>query len=246
MATSKLARDLAPIDIARVAFGLRSRPSWKVGDRIGEILDRVLDSERFSREIFPITRIEGTARTLHNAPAGVPPEAADFLSLSESDCILSMEIKSRDLSKIRNLAGNFDRVVIQAMLDAGLTKVHRYGFLIDLEIVRDKLAVSPIEKYLGSQESGVRSMDLRFTSRLATEEGISKQRVSDYRNLIYLISQSEAGVAFSVDYQEYFDPMLDKGEVERKSFARFVDSGLNYFNTRFADWLKDFRGTQAA
>jgi hypothetical protein len=132
------------------------------------------------------------------------------------------------------------------MLTAGMRDVLRYGVLLKLEECGASLSAKPIERYLAHEERA-ETMDLRFTRRIPSETARAKRDVNDYRRLIYVISQSaEDEVGFAFDYQEVFEPALDRHEVAQKGFARFVEAGLNFYSKHYQNWLSQFRRNAAA
>lgn len=227
-------------EVASVAIGVRFGPRWVVVDRLGDVLDKVLRSGPFSSKFFPNAAVEGSTRLLMN------PKTRDSLSLNERDCILQVDVGSRDTSKIRVLAENFDRFILDPMKAAGLDEIARFGLMIRLAECSQQLSTKPADVYLASEEGTPRSLDLLFTRRLQSPLARAKRDVNDYRNLIYAVKQTEGEVHFGIDYQEYFDPPLDRKSADQKPIASFVDDGLNYFLTSFHRWLERFTSRQAA
>jgi hypothetical protein len=231
---------IVPFPIREIAFGIKFGPQWAVLDRLGVVADAVLDSEPFGPGVFPESHRQGTSFFLVNR------RDDSLLTLNERDCILQMSTRSRNLEDLRTLAANYEQHIVAPMLKAGMRDVIRYGVMLRLEECSGVLGVKPIDHYL-AQEGEVKDFDLRFTRRLPSEAARVKKNVNDFRNLIYMISQSEEGeVDFAFDYQELFEPPLDRSEIEAKSFARFVDDGLSFYSKNYKNWLDQFRRNAAA
>lgn len=241
MSADRRVTTLVPIPIRQIAFGVNFGPQWAVVDRLGTVADEILDSEPFNPAVFTMSHRQRSSQVLLN------PDTDDSLALSERDCILKMNTTSRKLDDVRTLATNFEQHIVAAMLKGGMRDANRYGVLLRLEECGGSLGVKPLERYLTQEGGEPRMMDLRFTRRLPSELARAKKDVNDFRNLIYLISQSEEGeVEFAVDYQEYFNPALDRREIETKSFARFVDDALSFYSKSYQTWLGQFRRNTAA
>lgn len=156
-------------------------------------------------------------------------------------------MKPRTTDTIRNLAEHFQRFAIEEMLKIGADQVTRYGFLIRLAECGRTLSNSPSDHYLSGETPAVSSMDLTFTQRMPVQDAHLKKGVEDFCKLIYIVHQSEDGeVRFANDYQQAFDPPLDRSETSKKPFTRFVDAGLKNYEVRFSQWLEKFQRSQAA
>lgn len=236
MSKNKKTIDLAAIPIDRLAFGVRYQPHYEVMDLVGAIIDRILRSSGtpFGSSTFPLITRQPTAHTLLNNETG------DTLTLTESDAILQMKIDTRKTSEIETLADHFATFVLDTLRNvAHLKSIIRYGVLFQLQECRASLQESPIEHFIKADFPDTRSMSLRFTRRLPVMEAIAKKNVSDYKNLIYTIKQTEKGEAsIWLDYQEIFNPALGASEWSQRPFAQFVNQGIKYFLDEFQSWLR--------
>lgn len=221
--------------IQKIAFGVRYDPQWAVTDRKGAIIDQILRSRDtpFGPETFPLSQRADDSHVLLNV------ETKESLRFSERDMILEMMIK-RDLDQVSELADKFAKYALRPLQNVGKTSnINRHGVLFILEECRAYLSESPVSHFLHQDFEHPRSLNLRFTRRLGVMEAVAKKRVHDYRNVIYQINQSDNGeVKISVDYQEYFDPVLDEKEWRETPFPRFVEQAIDYFNGEFQNWLR--------
>jgi hypothetical protein len=223
------------LTVEKVAFGVQYEPQYSVSDRKGAVIDQVLRAggTPFGPDTFPYSRRSADYHHLVN------DTTSDSLRLSERDVILAMSIAEDQQERIRVLGTDFDKYVLGPLRDAAkLRNITRYGVLLTLAEASAWLSESPVQHFLARDVDNARSMNLRFTKRLPTHEAIAKRRVKDFRNVIYTINQSDEGeVKISVDYQEYFDPALDKREWEERAFDTFAEQGLNYFSNEFEPWI---------
>lgn len=227
------------LPIAKVALGIRFGPKWIVGDRIGDVADKIMRTEEFGPATFPNTTSDGNTRLFFN------PASESSLTLTERDCILEMRPPNSEASELRVLAENFERIIVAAMVSGGMDDVGRFGMMIRLAECGRELTTRPTEFYLGGEPGpAARSIDLMFTRRLPTEAAYVRQDATDYRNLIYVIKEDDEGrVQFAIDYQEYFEPVMRR---PLRSFVNFTDEGLRFFNNNFRDWIDRFRVRVAA
>jgi len=229
---------IARVALKQVLFGVRYEPHYGVVDYLGTILDEVLRRKGtpFGPETFPNTTAEATEHILIN------PGTNDYLRINQQDTILQMGVGDRSLSRISELADDFETYVLEAIGEtAGLSSIVRYGMVLQLEDVRTLFKTPPSVRYLGTDFPDARSLFLRVSRRLPAEEALIKKRVEDYRNVIYMIHEAESGaIGIAVDYQHYFSPALDTSEWKERPFHKFVENGLAYFEGEFRRWLDQF------
>jgi hypothetical protein len=227
---------LSPVPISRAIFGVRYEPQFSITDYAGGVIDEILRAEgtRFGPSVFPGLDTAPNEQTLSN------PETKNFLRINYQDCILGFSMDgSRRLDDLQQLGNDFATYVLQPLRQlTGLGNIIRVGMVIQLADAHKALKVKPIEKYLAPDFSNATTLRMRFTRRMAAEEGFVKKGVDDYRNVIYQIAEEEDGsVAIALDYQHFYKPMLDGAEWDERPFDKFVKSGLDYFETEFQKWF---------
>jgi hypothetical protein len=226
---------IAPISIERIAFGVRYEPKYSVMDHIGAVIDSVLrdESTPFGPQTFPFCQHTPAEKVLLN------PNNQDYLKLNERDTILQMSIFTRNLSRVEELAFQFENYVLKPLKEHGkLTNIMRYGILCSFSECATALGTLPTEHYLAGDFETSRSLSLHFTRRLPVLEAVAMKHLRDYRNIIYTIEQDEdSHVNISIDYQEYFDPTLTSSAWAKKPFDAFADRALQYLDGEFAKWF---------
>lgn len=236
---------LSPINVKRVAFGVRFQPHFEIIDHAGLIVDRILrsDGSPFGPSFFPISERDPGEHRLLN------PKTMDQLRLNQSDVILEMEVDTRKTSDIETLGKHFSMFILESLRKVvNLSGIVRYGVLFRLEECHSALKQTPVEHFLRQEFLDAGSLSLRFTKRLPVLEALAKKGVDDYRNVIYTIKQTEEGeVTIWVDYQEIFKPELDARELSQKPYESFVPRGIEYLLGDFQNWLsKLFKNQEAA
>lgn len=226
------------IEVDRITFGVRYQPRYEVSDNSGAIVDRILRDRNspFDPECFPLRVKDLDTYTLYNEETG------DNLRINHTDVILQMAVHTQRKNNIRDLSEKFDEFVLTPLREvAHVRDIVRYGVVFQLENLATKLKESPAQHFLSDEFSDVRSLSLRFSRRLPSEEALIKQGVEDFRNVIYTIKQQESGdVGIWLDYQEYFSPELSGEEWKKRTFPRFINKGFLYFEGEFMQWLNNF------
>lgn len=226
---------LAPVTINHVVFGVRYEPKFELIDHLGGIVDQILRAPDtpFGPKVFPNVDSNPNERRLINRENG------DSLRLNSQDTILEFDIKSRDTRAVMTLSEAFETFVLRPMRKAGLlTGIGRYGMIVALTDAQKALKLRPIAKHLGAEFSNTNTLQMRFTRRLAVDEALTKNRVDDVHNVIYMITEHEAGqVEIAIDFQRIFKPRLDAGEMDDRRFSKFVVTGLDFIIEEFGKWL---------
>ena len=234
----KLSR-IAPAEIRRIAFGVRYEPQHKLLDNIGAVIDEILraDGTPFGPETFPLSEaLPLQYRLLDN-------ETGSFLAINSQDTILQISAKTRNGSQVNERGKDFQEYVLKPLRKIGGVKnIARYGVLLNFkEDKATSLKNPPIARYLSADFENANSLFIRFGRRLPADEALAMRSVDDYRNAIYSVDQTEAGeVRVSIDYQEYFQPLLDAREWDAKPFSAFVDRGTGYVEGEFHRWFQKF------
>lgn len=233
-----------PITLERLAFGVRFEPQYRIGDRIGSIVDDILRRKGtpYGPTVFPFSESgQLSHRLLH-------PETGDRLTITQQDAILETNVHSADRQIIQGHARNFQSFILEPIRRAGIANIIRYGCLFNFGECSQQLAKNPLDVLLPTEPVRARDLALRFSTRLQTEDGHIKAGVNDYRNIIYSLQQDGNGqTSFSLDYQRYYDPCLDSEDWKPSEFSQFINGGLHYVCTVYADWLSHFGvGARAA
>jgi hypothetical protein len=230
---------MIPAEIQRIAFGVRYEPQLKLLDKFGTLTDEILRAEDtpFGPDIFPLSAAEPLQFRLLN------PDKEYELQINSQDTILQMRLNTRNASRIDVLAEEFDEYVLNPLREIGGVKnIARYGVLFHFkETYASSLKNPPIARYISSDFSNANSLSMRFSRRLPVEAALAMKRIEDYRNAIYVVDQSDSGeVRISIDYQEYFQPLLDIRDWKERPFSAFVNRGTEYVEGEFGKWYDKF------
>ena len=230
--------------IRSVVLGVRYEPQYRVGDFLGTLVDSILHATGtpFNPDVFPISNASPVSQELFH------PEIQNALKITQSDTLLDFVLPTTDLRKIVNLGRDFQNYVLGPLHKiCGVGKIMRFGMLIRFDERGVQDLERPTIRYSDPDLPAPRDFGVRFSHRLPTIEGYFRKNVNDYRNLIYTFNEnSEARVSLSLDYQEYFNPLLEASEWAAHSLPTFIDEGLLYHRTTFATWVKKISKTGKA
>src|SRR5689334_18078280 len=119
---------MAPLPkVFKFAFGVRYRPSWKIRDNIGSVVDSILSwkNGRFNADLFPASQPLSTRHTLLN-------EKDDTVTVSERDAVLSMTPQSAAMQEVISWGENFHEQVLGSLRKvATFEHVGRFGMLVE-------------------------------------------------------------------------------------------------------------------
>ena len=232
-------RRLAPAEIQQLAFGVRYEAQLKLMDKIGAVIDEILraDGTPFGPDRFPLTDAGTYQYRLVNE------QMDSLLVINAADTILQLPMKTKNESQVKELASDFQEYVLEPLREIGGVKnIARYGVLFRFtEQEAASLENPPIKRYLSPEFPNANSLAMHFSRRLPVEEALAMKRVNDFRNAIYSVEHSESGkVQVSIDYQEYFEPLLDVREWDERPFTAFVGRGTEYVHDEFQRWFQKF------
>jgi hypothetical protein len=230
---------LAPAEIQQVAFSVRYEPQLKLMDKIGAVIDEILraDGTPFGSDTFPLSDVNPYQYRL------VSNQMDSYLLVNAQDTLLQVPMNTKNESQVDELASGFQEYVLGPLREIGGVKnIARYGVLFRFtEQEAASLENPPIKRYLSFEFPNANSLAMHFSRRLPVEEALAMKRVNDFRNAIYSVGQSESGkVQVSIDYQEYFEPLLDARDWDARPFTTFVERGTEYVHGEFQRWFQKF------
>jgi hypothetical protein len=230
---------LAPAEIQQLAFGVRYNTQFKLLDRIGAVIEEILqaDGTPFGPERFTLSDSAIYQYRLMNK------EGDNSLTINTQDTILQLPMKTKNESQVDEWASDFQEYVLGPLRKiGGVRNIVRYGVLLRFkEEEANSFENPPIKRYLSAEFPSANSLAMHFSRRLAMDEALVKKRVNDFRNAIYSVVQVESGdVQVSIDYQQYFQPALDAREWDDRPFTEFVREGTRYVHGEFHKWFQKF------
>ena len=212
--------DASTLPIRSLALGVRYDPQYRVRDHMGSLVDAILHAvgTPFNPKFFPLTEADPFRQQLMNE------ETEDKLAITQSDTVLEFHTATEDLREIARVARDFQNFVLGPLYKVcGVHKMVRYGLLVRFDEKGIQTLQHPIARYGDPDLPKARDFVIRFSHRLATQVGYMQRGVNDFRNVFYVMQETGEGrVSLSLDYQEYFSPVLEASELSERSYSKFA------------------------
>lgn len=240
---SKAVEIESSVPIKSVVLGVRYEPQYRVRDVMGTLVDTILHAAAspFNPKVFPLSETGPIAQELLN------PETGNSIKINQSDTLLEFALPTTELRKISTLGKEFQNFILGPLHKlCGVSRIVRYGLMTRFDEKGTQILQRPTVRYGDPDLPKSRDFVVRFSHRLPTNEGYFRKNVSDFRNVIYTMQENEGQISLSLDYQEYFTPMLEASEWGTHPFPSFVDDSIHYQKTTFAQWVKKLRNVGQA
>lgn len=219
-----------------LAIGVRFRANFSIEDQLGTIIDEILYSKKsyFNPTRFPQVRGLIGSKILCNE------RTQDRMEIDNSNIIIDVNFtdegfKKDDSEMIKKMFG--EQIVNGIMKNFKIKEIVRLGYIKRYIYKMENLADSFVNKTIGSTLGGINDINLSFSKKFPTSEGLIKQDVHDYDNAIFnVIKKSDLNEIFmAIDYQCYYHPFLnDVSELETKPF---FDRAESFSGKNYLDWL---------
>lgn len=226
--------------LVAIAIGIRFRANFALEDKLGKIVDDILYTKDslFNPLMFPTVVSDPVEKRLINETTG------DSLRINASNVILELNIgdsiKVTDVAKIND---SFHRDIVKGVLEKSeVTQINRVGYINKYLFNIEELSNVFVNKTIGNTLEGVNDINLRFSKKFPIQESLTKRNVNDYHNVIFNIIKKvdKEEIFFSVDYQRYFDPLLDRAS--QLEFPKFLSDVEHYNSLNYVKWLNAYYG----
>ncbi len=220
-----------------IAIGIRFRANFSIEDQLGRMVDQILYSNKsfFNPSVFPLVRSNIGRRTLVNEKTN------DRLLIDNSNIILELQFSDSATFKMQdhlNILSKFESDIIKGIMRSfAIREIVRIGYIRRYLFQERDLAKVFIDKTIGQTLEGVNDINLRFSKKMPSNEGMIKKGVADHENAIFnIIKKSDADEIFmSVDFQKIYDPFLPTAlEI---NFSPFISEAESFNNKQYLPWL---------
>jgi len=220
-----------------IAIGVRFRANFSIEDQLGKIVDTILYTKKsfFNPEVFPQVRNMIGRKMLFNELT------EDKIHIDNSNIILEINFSEKSkFSKdsIDAILNAFESEIIDRILrDFKIKEILRVGYVKRYLYQIDKLASSFVNKTIGKTIEGINDINLSFSKKIPTPEGLTKKDVNDYDNVIFnIIKKSDLDEIFmSIDYQRYFNPFLPAASEIK--FSNFIQRANAFNDNNYPEWI---------
>lgn len=220
-----------------LALGIRFRANFSIEDQLGRMVDEILYSKNsyFNPKVFPKVRSQIGNKTLYNAAT------QDTMLIDNSNIILDVNFaddgfKKEDAETLKKMFE--DQIINRIMRNFKIKEIVRIGYVKRYIYEMENLATTFVNKTIGETLGGINDINLNFSKKFPTPEGLVKKDVHDYDNAIFnIVKKTDLQEIFmSIDYQCYYLPFLnDINDLNAKSFFERAES---FSRRNYLDWLK--------
>jgi len=218
-----------------IVIGIRYRVNFALEDQLGKIVDQILYSDNafFNPKIFPLVYNNISEKILINE------ETNNKLTINNSNVVLEIYFDDKvTIDDLDNIYDAFNKEIINNVLKKNkVTEINRTGIVHRYLFKIEELADEFVDKTIGSTLEGINDINLQFSKKYISEEGLIKKGVNDYYSAIFnVVKRADKNeLLMSIDYQKYFDPFLTSStEIEFKDFVKRT----NNFNAKtYLTWL---------
>ena len=226
--------------LVSIAIGIRFRSNFSLEDKLGSVIDEILYAKDsfFNPRMFPRVLSDTTGKVLINEETG------NSLRINASNVILELNIGEQiQIENISEINNRFNKDLIKGVLEKfQVTQFNRIGYINRYLFNVSELSKVFINKTIGNTLEGVNDITLRFSKKLPLLESVAKKDINDYDNVIYSIIKKidREEIFFSVDFQRYFNPVLDRAS--QMEFPKFISEAEQYNSLNYVKWLNAYSG----
>ena len=237
--------------LTEITIGIRYNPNFSIRDNFGNITDRILYSKKsfFNEEMFPLALVNPRETQLSN------DETGDSLQINSTNIILTCNLSNPNIvppaniqpkltiDKLNELHKRFEQDILRGIVrEFKIGRINRIGYINKYRFNIRRLSVNFIKKTIGHTFSDITNIDLRFSKKYPLPASMVKKDINDYHNVILTISKKADNEDFliAIDYQHYFDPVLDVPN--QLEFSEFLNSSQSYNSSSFTNWLNQHYG----
>lgn len=218
-----------------IAIGVRFRANFAIEDQFGKIVDDILyrRNSSFGSTLFPSVQSRIGGKRLVNEAT------EDHLTIDNSNFILELNASERIAAhQLPRYISAFDKEIVKGIMRTyGVREIRRIGYIRKYIFSVESLAHRFVDKTIGSSLEGVEDINLSFSKRMPTEDGVAQKDVDDYYNAIFnIIKHADKNeIYMSVDYQRLFSPFLPS--VNELKYDPFINSADGFNNMKYLPWL---------
>jgi hypothetical protein len=203
-------------------FGIRVNKSFYLEDKSGAIIDELLynkDSE-FGPSLFPTVQENNGIKRLYNEVTD------DKFVITHSDFIFEYTAKCNFDEEFQKYLVSYKQQILNNVFKKfDVHYIARFGFIIKAIMEQSDPITTSVHDIIRQQHNGYvpDSYSLRYNVKEKKPITIKGITTEDFDNIIvtYDKANEDKPLMFSVDYQRYFKPELDKISDSQVSYDDF-------------------------
>lgn len=223
--------------IIGIVLGVRFVRSFRIPDIGGDIVDHILYEKGtpFGIDFFPRVnqKASNNERVLFN------PGTDEYLRINTDDIILGINVDNNFEEKynwVRNDILSFLKKDIFQKFK--IKNIKRVGIVYSHKISQKEKLHKIVERLTEKKVIYAENINISFSKKLSIAEAMIRKTVNDYENTIYNIQEFEGGVAADLDFQHYFEPMIE--DFRDCPAEEVLDSSKNFLDKDFHPWLSAY------
>lgn len=226
--------------IIGMTMGIRFSRTFRIPDIAGEMVDYILNDSKspFDAKFFPKYNETSTkTKTLFN-------ENGENLKITSDDIIISIKVDKNFDEKFKFFK---EKIVdfFYCFFDAfSIESISRIGVVFYCNIEHPVKLNESIANITNNSVNKIQSLNLFFSEKKQTQEGLIKKGVKDYINIIYSIvkEKNEDDLEFNLDYQKNFIPVALK--LKETKLDNHLDKAFEELNEAYEKWIKTYDSQQ--
>jgi hypothetical protein len=223
--------------IIGISLGIRFVRTFRISDISGDIIDNILhcDKSPFDINYFPkIKENSSREKFLFN------DEAKDYIRINTDDLILSISINNnfdKKINFIKNSVLPYYKDVLFKKYK--IENIKRIGIIFHHKLDEVEKLNGLVKNLTSGKVSEVNNINLSFSKKLSTTEGLTQKGVNNFKNTIYTLEQQEKDIFFNFDYQCYYEPALQ--DLRDTDIDNIIDNSFKYLEDNvYNNWLNSY------
>lgn len=220
-------------NIIGITIGIKFNRSFRIPDISGDIIDNILYSDKtpFGTDFFP--QVQGSAsgeRTLFN------PETSEYLRVNTDDIILAVVVDKNYQKIIKWLKevvfDYFGEILFRKYT---IKNIRRIGIVFSHKISKNSKLDNAVSLITENALDNVNDINISFSKKIGSVEALYRKGVSDYKNTIYNFQEIKEAINCSLDYQYYFDPVIE--DLRECYIDRIFNDAEMFLENNYYQWL---------
>lgn len=211
-------------------FGIRVNKSFYLEDKSGAIVDELLynKNSQFGPSLFPTVQENNGIKRLFNEATG------DKFVITHSDFIFEYSVRHDFNQEFQKYLESYrDLILKQVFKKFDVHFIARFGFIIKAQLDKNDAITNSVQDVIRNHHGSYvpDSFSLRYNVKEKKPIKLKDITTEDFDNIIVTYDKvnEDSPLMFSVDYQRYFKPELDKIDDSQVSYDTFCKKAYEQY-----------------
>lgn len=223
--------------IIGISIGIRFVRTFRISDISGDIIDNILhcDKSPFDINYFPkIKENNSREKMLLN------DETNDYFRINTDDLILSISVNGDFDKKINFIQNSVIPYYKETLFKKyKIENIKRIGIIFHHKLDKIEKMNNLVKDLTSEKVSEVNNINLSFSKKLPTTEGMISKDVNNFKNTIYTFEQQGDEIFFNFDYQFYYEPALQ--DLRDTDIDSIIATSSKYLEENvYNNWLNEY------